>query len=347
MLDLARALNASIAYGYSTAESYGSEHFPIEKLDLNLSPRLRRAGLHIPALAWIFSQQRNFAAHFDTRIFSGVCAPLAAPARSAPGRSIYYCHTPPRFLYDQRDFFTKRSSAVTQLGMALIGSTFQRAYEAAIGRMHLIVANSQNVQRRVTRYLGRDSVVIYPPCATSEYEWREQEGYYLSTARLAALKRVDHIIDAFRSIPNKKLVVASGGEQLQELRNRAAGMENVSFTGWISERELRSLIGGAIATIYVPIDEDFGMSPVESMAAGKPVIGVAEGGLLETIVDGETGVLLRKDFGVSDLAQAIENMTPKRASNMRRASEARASIFSYERFVEEMRRIVEDQTHNT
>ena len=97
---------------------------------------------------------------------------------------------------------------------------------------------------------------------------------------------------------------------------------------------MRSLIGGAIATIYVAQDEDFGMSPVESMAAGKPVIGVAEGGLLETVLPGETGTLLPSAFSAGDLAAAIAQLSPARAAAMRRAAEVRAAFFSRARFID-------------
>lgn len=341
VLDLARGLNASVIYGYATAESYARDFFPAARRDLGLSPVLRRHGLHLPALAWAFSRQRNYMTRFDTRIFSGVCAPLAAPVGKLSGTNIFYCHTPPRFLYDQRDFHRGQSSLVTQLGIATIGASFQRSYVRAVGRMHTIVANSENTRNRIRQFLGRDSVVVHPPCDTEGFAWGEPQGYYLSTARLAPLKRVDRIIDAFRRLPNKKLVVTSGGESAKALRDRAADAPNISFTGWIDESDLRSLIAGAIATIYVPVDEDFGMSPVESMAAGKPVIGVAEGGMLETVIDQATGVLLPKDFTVEDLAEAVNWLSAERAISMRHASEQRASLFARKRFIEGMLQVIE------
>ena len=112
------------------------------------------------------------------------------------------------------------------------------------------------------------------------------------------------------------------------------------FAGWTSDAELLDLIGNAIATIYVPMDEDFGMSPVESMAAGKPVIGVAEGGLVETIVEGETGTLLPPGFGPQAIVEAVTALTPQRALEMRAACTARAAQFDEKAFVAGMRRHV-------
>jgi len=341
VLDLARGLNASVMYGYATVESYERELFPAATRDLRLLPFLRQRGLRLPALAWAFACQRDRLASFDTRIFSGVCAPFATPMGEASGRNIFYCHSPPRFLYDQRDFFRGQSSLFTRLGMAAIGASFERSYVDAIERMHVIVANSDNTRGRISQFLGRDSVVVHPPCDTDYFAWGEPRGYYLSTARLAPLKRVERIIDAFRLLPDKKLVVTSGGESADVLRIRAASAANISFTGWIGETDLRSLVAGAIATIYVPVDEDFGMSPVESMAAGKPVIGVAEGGLLETVVNGETGILLPKDFTAEDLVEAVNWLSAKRAMSMRHASQQRAALFARKRFIDRMLQVIE------
>lgn len=95
-----------------------------------------------------------------------------------------------------------------------------------------------------------------------------------------------------------------------QLREKYKSFSNISFTGPVEEEELRSLIGNAIATLYIPVDEDFGMSPVESMAAGKPVIGVREGGLIETVMDGETGILLNADPSIEQIRQGVMDLSP-------------------------------------
>ena len=106
--------------------------------------------------------------------------------------------------------------------------------------------------------------------------------------------------------------------------------------GWTSEEELLKLMGNAIASIYIPLDEDFGISPVESMAAGKPVIGVREGGLLETVVHGETGFLIPSNPSEEDLIEAVQKMGPETAGTMRRPCETRARQFDKKIFVEKI-----------
>ena len=200
--------------------------------------------------------------------------------------------------------------------------------------------NGVGWSRSIADHLGRESVVVYPPCDTETFTWQGQQGYYLSTARLTPLKRVDRIVEAFLRMPDKKLVVASQGEEFDRLKLLAGDAKNITFLGWVSEADLRRLIGEAIATIYVPVNEDFGMSPVESMAAGKPCIGVAEGGLLETVLDGETGLLLRPDFTVDDLVEAVHRLNTGRAMSMRHACEARATLFRRRAFVQTMHEII-------
>lgn len=334
VLTLAKALQADVMYGYKTAESYDDDAFPETAIDLALPTSLRRAGIRAAALALRFSGARKTLDQHAARIYSGVAAPFAAP-RAGNGKNILYCHTPPRFIYDQKDHFAHRAGRDPIRRFAL--QQFQRGYEAAIERMDVIIANSVTVQERIATYLGKPSTVVYPPCDLEAFQWIAQGDYYLSTARLSPLKRVDTIVEAFIAMPEKKLVVASSGEDIERLKALAADAPNITFLGWVSDSQLSVLVGRAIATIYVPVDEDFGMSPVESMAAGKPVIGVAEGGLRETIVHGSTGTLLKPGFTANDIAEAVIDLTPERALAMRADCQARAELFSQDRFIEGMR----------
>ena len=202
-----------------------------------------------------------------------------------------------------------------------------------------IAANSANVAQRLSDYLGIEGVeVIHPPVETGVFRWLDAGDYYLSTARLEPYKRVELVVRAFMEMPNRQLVVASGGSELPALKQLAAGYGNIRFTGWQSEQQLRELIGRCAATVYVPVDEDFGLSPVESMAAGKPVIGVAEGGLLETVQQGETGFLINKDhFSQGDTAvhaicEAVATLSLADIQGMRAACEQQAKAFDVKIF---------------
>jgi len=318
--------------------------------------------------------------HFPTTsvpwaIFSGSFSLLAH--RKIAGEKIFYCLTPPRLLYDQRDFMVQQVPGWQRPLLRVVMFLYRLAYERAAGRMDIIVTISETVRKRFRRFLGYDSVVIYPPCETERFRWIEGGGFYLSTARLDSLKRVDLIVKAFKEMPDKRLVVVSGGADMPKIKKIAEGAPNIEVLGWIGEEHLCDLMGRCIATIYIPRDEDFGISPVESMAAGKPVIGVQEGGLLETVgedscrrfedrgqsaermghsgkrkaqmaEDGigegllatDCGVLMAKDPGVEDVVEAVEWMTPTRALGMRKGCEERAKQFDTEVFLQKMRDVI-------
>tara|TARA_B100000929_G_scaffold132236_1_gene104772 strand:- start:312 stop:935 length:624 start_codon:yes stop_codon:yes gene_type:complete len=203
--------------------------------------------------------------------------------------------------------------------------------------MDVILADSKNVQKRIHKFLGLESKLVYPPCDIDKFSWMGQEDYYLSTARLTPYKRVDIIIEAFTKLPKKRLIVTSTGPEEKKLKQLAEGFTNIQFTGDIDDNELKNLIGNSIATIYIPKDEDFGMSPVESMAAGKPVIGSGEGGLLETVVHRETGWLSSPKISVEELVQMLNSVNPKLAHSMRLSCEKQALSFRTEIFINKIK----------
>ena len=137
-------------------------------------------------------------------------------------------------------------------------------------------------------------------------------------------------------MPDKKLFVASGGSQFESLRKLAYGYPNIKLIGWTRDGDMANLIANALACIYIPFDEDFGMSAVESMAAGKPVIGVAEGGMLETVLDGQTGVLLPPNPEIEHIEVAVREMTARSALSMRYRCEHRAKSFTESQFLEQL-----------
>jgi glycosyltransferase involved in cell wall biosynthesis len=261
-------------------------------------------GWHLLKSARAFERKTDFLKDYDSLIFSGSVAPLAIK-NSRAARNIYYCHTPPRFLYDLRDYYLDTATVLQKPVLKALMRYLQPRYEDAIGRMDKVFANSKNVQKRLKKYLNVESEVLYPPCDTEGFEWMGDGDYFLSTARLEPLKRVDLIVEAFKKMPDKKLIVTSGGSQLALLKNIAGGVKNITFTDWVSDTELRGLVGNCIATIYIPKDEDFGISPVQSLAAGKPVIGVNEGGVAETVREPKDGILISTSPSAERVREAV------------------------------------------
>ena len=286
-----------------------------------------------------FHHKAAFLRDYETVIYSGLYSPVAVQHHPT-GCNIYYCHTIPRFIYDLRSYYLQRARAWQKPLLKSMSAYIRPRYEQAVRQMGTVVANSANVRRRLEQFLGLTDVkVIHPPVETGTFTWFGQDDFYLSTARLEPYKRVDLVVRAFMGLPKKRLIVASGGSELKRLQAMSAGSHNIEFIGWCTPEELQQLTGQCIATIYLPVDEDFGMSPVESMAAGKPVIGVAQGGLLETVVDKQTGILIdpRRLEGnsadavmsaINAIREAIVDMDEYSALSMRKACEERAALFS-------------------
>ncbi len=343
VLDLANALKADILTEYWTAATFDRSEAPGKVFVLDEG--------EAPMIVWrYFRAQWNFwwkarkiIREYDVVIFSGNNC-LSAALRPLPKKQkrIYYCHTPVRYVYDLLAHRRgEERSRLKQFFYYDVGKWLIRTiYNLGLSRMPTVVTNSQAVHDRLKTFCNRESDIIYPPIRTDVFTWQTQELYYLSFARLDPLKRIDRIVRAFQQLPDKQVVIASSGPAEQELRELAKGYPNITILGRVEDAKLKELVGSCIATLYIPINEDFGMSPLEGMSAGKPCIGVDEGGLRETIIPGKTGVLIPVACEVTSLVAAINELTPEKALAMRAQCEAQAKRFDVSLFAEKMRALV-------
>ena len=342
VLDMAKMLGADIVTEFWTDESFPQSEAPHGVTVLDKGEPQAMVWRYFRSQWDFWRKTRDLIKNYDTLIFSGNNC-LAAALRPLHGKkTILYCHTPVRYVYDLLPLRRRQEPSLLKrivyydLGKYLI----RGLYRLGLSRMQTVIANSENVRERLRYYCHTKSVVIYPPIQTDKYKWLSQGDYYLSWGRLDALKRIDKIVEAFKDMPHKKLIVASGGEQLETVKKLAAGSPNISVLGWVESQALYTLVGNCIAGIYIPIDEDSGMTPLEGMAAGKPTIGVDEGGLKETIIPGKTGTLIGAEASVAELRAAVEALTPERAIAMREACETQAKKFSAAVFEKKIREIV-------
>lgn len=335
---LCRGLNLDLAFGTQSDQGFDLATLPGNCIDLKIRSHLW--GWRTVKRFYGFRLKTKFLKNYQTVIYSGQDSPLAVH-NHPDGKNIYYCHTPPRSLYDLKEYRLASLSFSQNLNHRAFNLCFQPLFESAIRKMDLVIANSVNVQKRIKKYLHKDSTVVYPPCDTQTFHWLGQEDYYFSFARLDPLKRVDVIVKAFAQMPDKHLIIASTGPEMGRLKALAEKSRNIRFVGPVDDNQLKDLLGKSIASIYIPREEDFGISPVESLAAGKPVLGVAEGGLLETITHGETGVLIPANPGPEDLIDAVHELNPPQALTMRESCEKRAGQFDKEIFLKKMGQLIE------
>jgi glycosyltransferase involved in cell wall biosynthesis len=354
-LIMAQALNADILTEYwDEKNSFSKSEAPGKIFTLGKRFNLRGLGYVSAQLRFFF--KTKFIKNYDVIIFSGNNCLSAAwrarsPLLSPPLRLIMYCHTPVRYAYDLKDYYYQKYPWYARPIFLFFVWLARIIYQWGISKMDIVLANSQNVQARLQKFCGVKSEVVYPPIDLEKFGNQSasqslggQGDYYLSFGRLVDLKRVDDIVRAFHLIPDpsdkhgasKKLVIASGGPELAKIKQLAAGHSNIEVLGFVSDETLAKLVQHCIANIYIPRQEDFGMTPLEAAAAGKPTIGVDDGGLRETIIHQKTGYLIPKNYEIEDLVKAVAWLNFERAAAMASACRAQAKRFSKERFVREI-----------
>lgn len=224
----------------------------------------------------------------------------------APGtRTVCYVHNPTRFLWQTDEYLDHevRVSALNRLVRAFL-PPFRKFDRAAANRIDVLVANSRNVQERIQRFYGRESVVIPPPVQTDRFTLStENDGYYLIVSRLIGYKNIDLAVQAF-SRSGKKLVILGEGPFRPDLE-RMAG-PSVQLLGRLSDEEVQRHFARCKAFLF-PGHEDFGITPVEAMACGKPVVALKKGGALETVVEGKSGVFF-SDPTAEALGAAVDQL---------------------------------------
>jgi glycosyltransferase involved in cell wall biosynthesis len=229
---------------------------------------------------------------YDLVVSSSHCAAKSVVAPRAV--HVCYCHSPMRYAWDQfGEYFGPRQvGKAASLALRPVMAAMARWDRATAGRPDRFLANSQYVAGRIRRYYNRRSTVVYPPVDTDFYRpagrLRPSAPGFLVVSALVPYKRVDVAIEACRKA-GVALRVAGDGPELQRLQQ--LGGNDVEFVGWKSDEEIRTLYQDATA-VLLPGVEDFGMVPVEAQACGTPVVALNEGGAVESVIDGSTGVLV-------------------------------------------------------
>ncbi len=251
---------------------------------------------------------------------------------------VCYCHTPTRYLWsDTHSYVNELGLPAPVRKLVPLMLTDIRVWDRlAADRVDRFIANSETVGRRIRKYYQRSSDVIHPPVETSRFFIAPKtEDYYVAGGRLVAYKRFDVVVRAFNKL-GIRLKIFGEGPEMAKLR--AMARPNIEFVGRVGEREKAELYAKAIAYLH-PQEEDFGITAVEAMASGRPVIAFRKGGAVETVVENKTGVFLEEQSW-EELANQIIRFEPETFDP--RAIRAHAQAYDTEVFKEKIRKYVED-----
>ena len=246
------------------------------------------------AAYWRF-RKLNLKKKYDFYIIAGDWA-ISAAYQHHP--NLWYVFSPMREIFDLYEF-TKENSVLKwkRPVFDLWVKWRRRMIKNDARQADKIVSVSQNVKERVKKYLNCESEIIYPPIETAKYRYKQNGDFWLSVNRLIRHKRVDLQIRAFAKMPTEKLVIVGSYEKSKHFTEYVDYIEkiatpNIQILHWVDGEKLIDLYANCKGFITASLDEDFGLTPLEAMASGKPVIAPNEGGYRETVMDGLTGKLI-------------------------------------------------------
>lgn len=284
-----------------------------------VSPLIRSHKVHTTSISRLPMASRLYQSYLplmpraleeiDLTGFDLVISSEAGPAKGVipPPDSVHicYCHSPMRYLWDQYHVYRDNAGFLTRQIMPRLATGLRTWDTVSAARVDAFAANSRHVAKRINKYWRREAVVVHPPVAVEDFSpvpEADRGGFYLWAGELAPYKRPDIAIEAFNRL-NKPLIVIGGPPKTERALARTAN-DNIRFLGHVPFEKLKKYLSCCKALVF-PGEEDFGILPVEAMASGRPVIAYGRGGALDTVIDGQTGLLFR-DQSADGLVDAVE-----------------------------------------
>jgi len=299
--------------------------------------------INLPVLKQISLSMRfvmcDFSKDYDFFIFSNNFSHFAARKHKP---NMWYCFSPPRIFYDLFYLFSEKEPFTRRMIFKIWVSIHKSISMKFINHVECFVAISENIRKRIKKYYGKDSIVVYPVIDISRYRFKKYGDFWLSVNRLYPEKRIDLQVNAFRQMPDEKLVIVGDfkkGDYSEKYMSEILKdlPDNVKLVGSIAQDELIELYATCKGHITTAMDEDFGLTPVEAMASGKPTVAVREGGYLETIEEGVTGLLV--DVNEKAIINGVK-LISRDPGKYKNDCENRAKDFDIPAFIKKMEIII-------
>ncbi len=312
----------------------------VQESRLGRLPGIRQRGHDPGRWRWLLPYMPRYFRSLDLMKYEIVVSSshaCAAGVRRAPGAlHLCYCHTPMRYVW-MPETEEGRVSGAKGAALAVMRGSLRRSDRAAAQRPDVYVANSTAVAERISQFYGREATVVPPPVAIADFprDVEREAGRYLWVHRLVPYKRPLEVAEAFRGLPDLRLTMVGVGPLENELR--AALPNNAELLGWVSRERLAQLFASASGFIHVG-EEDFGISMVEALAAGTPVVGADRGGARDIVRPGRDGILVADATDPAFIRAGIEELAGRTwdSADLRRGAER----FSEERFRERMTEVL-------
>jgi len=299
---------------------------------------------------WLLPLMPTAPETFDLRDFDLVISSSGAWSKGIVTRlntiHISYLHSPMRYAWDSSEEYLRQQNKSKSMNfISRIFLNYIRIWDkVAADRPDYLVANSEYTKTRIKKYYGKESVVIYPP-ATNDQESNNNDQkntkYFLIVSRLAPYKKIDMVVGAFNKL-ELPLIVIGDGPQKKYLESIAG--KNVKIIGWQPEEKIRDYYLKSRAFLFAGVD-DFGIAPVEAMFYGVPVLAIREGGVMETVIEGETGEFF--DAATPEvISDCVRRFIEKEKVYDKQAIIDRAGEFSKERFIRKFKEFLDNITHN-
>ena len=264
--------------------------------------------------------------------------------------NLWYVHSPIREIWDAYKYTRQNIVPWFERPIFDLWVLYNRYLNKKyIKHVNNIVCNSKNTQGRLKKFLNANATVINPPTEINKFYYQKNGNYWLSVNRLFGAKRIDIQLKAFSNLPNEKLIIVGSYEQSKHFLQYANYCKkikpnNVEIKSWVSQKELIDLYANCKGFITTALDEDFGMTPVEAMASGKPVIAPNEGGYKETIITNSTGILI-DDINEDKLVNAIEKLGKEIDENplkFKESCQKQAKNFDTKIFIEKIKEEIKE-----
>lgn len=249
---------------------------------------------------------------------------------------ICYCHTPMRYAWEFYYEYIKDMNPIKRFIIALFMHRIRIWDRLAADRVDFFIANSNYIKGRIAKYYRRPSQVIFPPVNTHLYHIEEKQDFYLIVSRMVTYKRVDLAVQAFNELGLPLIVIGGGPE---EKKIKKAANDNIKFLGRLNDEEIVKYYARSKAFIF-PGEEDFGITPIEAQASGTPVIAYGRGGALDTVRDGESGILF-KEQTIESLIKAVKTFEDKGVAWTSQEIKEYSEMFSVAHFKESLKKHID------